>query len=352
MKSLLKSLFPACFLFAMLPAATMASDKTSVFVSIIPQKYFVEQIGGDLVDVEAMVKPGSSPHSYEPTPRQLTSLANAKIYFAIGVPFENGWLGKIASTNPDMTIVHTDDDVKKRRMAAHHHEEAEEHGDDEHHHAATEHHDEHEHDMHDHHAEAEHHEHDTHDGHKHEDDHHSANTSEHHNDEAHEGHDQEGLDPHIWLSPALVKIQAAAILSGLQQADPNNADTYQANFDSFINNINQLDADLKHTFADQNSKKFMVFHPSWGYFADAYGLQQIPVEMEGKEPSPKQLQAIIQEALEEKIKVVFVQPQFSKRSAEVIAKAIGGNVSIADPLAEDWETNLREIGNKFQKAAK
>lgn len=339
MRNFLKSLFPACLLIALLPMATMAADKTSVFVSIIPQKYFVEQIGGDLVDVQAMVKPGSSPHSYEPTPRQLTSLANAKIYFAIGVPFENGWLGKIASTNPDMTIVHTDQNVKKRRMAAHHHDEVEEHGHDEH-------------DMHDHHAEAEHHEHDAHDGHKLEDDAHNANTSEHHNEEEHERHDHEGLDPHIWLSPALVKIQTASILSGLQQADPNNADTYQANFDAFINNINQLDADLKHAFAHKSSMKFMVFHPSWGYFADAYGLQQIPVEMEGKEPSPKQLQAIIREALEEKIKVVFVQPQFSQRSAEVIAKAIGGNVSIADPLAENWEANLREIGNKFQKAAK
>ncbi len=277
----------------------------------MPQKYFVKQIGGDLVDVQVMVQPGSSPHSYEPKPKQLTDLAKAKIYFAIGVPFEDSWLDKISSANPDMMLVHTEQNIKKLHMAAHHHheEEAEEHHGDTHH-----------------------------------------DEDNDHDDDEHDEHDEHGLDPHIWLSPALVKIQASSILTALKQADPDHAAVYEANFDGFVQRIDELDSELKQLFKGQKGLQFMVFHPSWGYFADAYGLTQVPVELEGKEPSPKQLQMLISEAKEDNIKVIFVQPQFSERSAEVIAKAIGGSVSVADPLAENWETNLQEVADKFRAA--
>jgi zinc transport system substrate-binding protein len=94
----------------------------------------------------------------------------------------------------------------------------------------------------------------------------------------------------------------------------------------------------------------MVFHPSWGYFAHAYGLKMVPIEIEGKEPKPAQLRELIEHARENGIKFVFVQPQFSARSAKLIAGEIGGQVVFADPLAEDWADNLRGVARKFETA--
>jgi zinc transport system substrate-binding protein len=282
-----------------------AADKLPVFVSIVPQKHFVQQIGKDLVEVQAMVRPGSSPATYEPKPQQMAALSKAKIYFAIGVPFENAWLGKIAATNPNMRVVHTGHGIEKLAMEAHHHHDDHEKGE--------------------HHGEAEH-------------------------DKDH--HEHAGLDPHIWLSPPLVKIQARTVLTALQEADPAHRSVYQANFQEFTAQIDQLDADLKKTFAGKKGLQFMVFHPAWGYFAHAYGLKQVPIEIEGKDPKPAQLKELIQHARENGIKVIFVQPQFSTQSAEVVAREIGGQVAFADPLAEDWMANLRQVADKFQAALK
>jgi zinc transport system substrate-binding protein len=215
-------------------------------------------------------------------------------------------------------------------MAAHHHhdeEHAEEHHDTDHHEAEHGHEKDghHEEEAHDHHAEAE-------------------------RDEDH--HEHAGLDPHIWLSPPLVKIQARNILAALQEADPAHGSVYEANFKAFTAQIDQLDADLKKTFAGKKGLQFMVFHPAWGYFADTYGLEQVPIEIEGKDPKPAQLRELIEHARGNDIKVVFVQPQFSTKSAELVAREIGGQVAFANPLAEDWMANLGEVADKFESALK
>jgi zinc transport system substrate-binding protein len=317
-------LFLAFFILFALPGNSFSANKLPVFVSIVPQKYFVQQIGKELVDVQVMVLPGASPATYEPKPQQMTDISKTKIYFAIGVPFENAWLGKIAAANPDMHVVHTGHGIQKLPMKAHHHhhhhdDKAEEHHEGEHH-------------------EAEH-------GHK-EDDHHGEAA----HDEDHHGH--AGLDPHIWLSPPLVKIQARNILAALQEADPVHRSVYEANFKAFTAQIDKLDADLKETFAGKKGLQFMVFHPAWGYFAHAYGLKQVPIEIEGKDPKPAQLKELIEHARENGIKVVFVQPQFSTKSAKLVAREIGGQVAFANPLAEDWMANLRQVADKFKAALK
>ena len=124
---------------------------------------------------------------------------------------------------------------------------------------------------------------------------------------------------------------------------------YEANFRAFTAQIDQLDADLKKTFAGKTGVQFMVFHPSWGYFAHAYGLKQVPIEIEGKEPKPAHLKELIQHAREKDIKVIFVQPQFSAKSAKLVAKEINGEVAFVDPLAEDWSANLREVANQLNQ---
>lgn len=299
-----------------LPATASANgstdEKMHIFVSILPQKFFVEQIGKNIVDVQVMVQPGASPHTYEPKPQQMASLSETKIYFSIGLPFERVWLGKIAAANKKMSIVHTDEGIKKIHMMEHyHHDEESEHKEDI---------------GHDKHHENE-----------------SGKTDNSHNGEP---------DPHIWLSPELVIIQAQHILKALKNADPDHASIFDSNYNKFISEVEKLDGELKKIFADKPGVQFMVFHPSWGYFAHTYNLQQLPIEIEGKNPKPSQLQELILRAKKDKISVVFAQPQFSVKSARQIAREINGEVVFADPLAYNWFDNLREVAAKFKSALK
>jgi zinc transport system substrate-binding protein len=149
-----------------------------------------------------------------------------------------------------------------------------------------------------------------------------------------------------------VKIQARHILDALVAIDPVHQSKYESNYASFMREIDELDAELKALFAGRKGEQFMVFHPSWGYFAEAYGLVQVPVEIEGKDPKPAQLQKLIRHARERHIKVVFVQPQFSAKSAELLSGEIGGQIVYTDPLAENWAGNLREVARKFGAAAR
>lgn len=278
----------------LMPANLYAANKIPVFVSILPQKFFVEQIGGDLVDVQVMVQPGSSPHTYEPKPGQMVAISKAQIYFAVGVTFEEIWLKKIASANPGMQIVRTEHGIQKMPMKLHHPHAEKGHEQKEHNHGV--------------------------------------------------------LDPHIWLSPPLVMIQARHILTALQKTDPARRAAYERNYKAFVTMLVDLDGGLRNVFAGKRGLEFMVFHPAWGYFAEAYGLTQVPIEIEGKEPKPSQLKELIEHARRHQIKVLFVQPQFSSRSAEQIAREIGGQVAFVDPLALNWAENLREVAVKFQAA--
>ena len=293
--SILSSLL-SCALSLVVISAAFADDKLPVFVSIAPQKYFVQQIGKQLVDVRVMVQPGADPHSYEPRPRQMVAFSRAKLYFAIGIEFERAKLKKIIATHPQIKVVRTDGGIPKIPMAVTHHKEEELHETDEPAHG--------------------------------------------------------GLDPHIWLSPPLVMVQARTILRALQDIDPTRRSVYEANYNAFISELVKLDTELKHILAGRRGLRFMVFHPSWGYFAHSYGLQQVAIELEGKDPKPAQLKELIQHALANDIKIIFVQPQFSAKSAKLIAKEIGGEVAFVDPLAQNWSENLREVANKFKSALK
>ena len=268
------------------PMPTSTTEKLQLAVSILPQKYFVERIGGEYVSVEVMVEPGASPATYEPKPQQLQVLSKADAYVSIGVPFENAWMNRITAANREMLIVDTTQGIEQMPMAAHIHEEEEE---------------------------------------------------EVHADE------RKNPDPHIWLSPQLVKLQAQTIYRALVQLTPEQADIYQANLESFVADIEALDAELRESLARLEQRKFMVFHPARGYFARDYELEMIPIEVGGTEPSAAELATLIAEAKEEKIKVIFAQPEFSTRDAETIAQEIGGEVLLLDSLAPDWLENMRYV---------
>lgn len=274
----------------------------SAFVSILPQKQMLERVGGNLVKVQVLVQPGQSPHSYEPTPKQMVELARATVYFKVGVAFENVWAKKIQQAHPKLKMVDTRQGIKLRAMtpAAHLHDE------DEHHEKKNEH-------------------------------------------ASHTHHDGE-LDPHIWTTPLLVKQQALNMRNALIQLNPQHKTQFEAGYAAYAAELDQLHQELNNKLSKTKSKRFMVFHPVWGYLADAYGLQELAIEVEGKEPSPKTLALIINKAKAENIQVIFVQPQFSQTAAQQVARSIKGRVVTIDPLAEDVVGNLRQVGATLAQA--
>jgi zinc transport system substrate-binding protein len=269
------------------PAA--AAGPINVYVSILPQKRFVERVGGEHVRVSVMVPPGRSPATYEPTPRQMAGLSDADLYVRIGVAFEEVWMDRLAAANPHMAVIDAREGITLRPV-------------------------------------------DRFDG------------------EDHHAHAGGRKDPHIWTAPPLVARMAATIRDALIEADPAHAADYRANHQAFAADLERLDADIRETLSGLDTRRFMVFHPSWGYFADAYGLTQVPIESEGKEPGPRLLARIIDQARAEDIRVIFVQKQFSRRDAQTVARAMDGRVVAVDPLAEDYLGNMREVAGAFAEA--
>jgi len=293
----------ACLVLLAVPVSPVQAA-VKVFVSIAPQKYFVQRVAGDLAEVSVLIPAGADPHTFEPKPKQMAALAKSAVYFAVGIDVEKAWLKKIAAANPKMRVVQTDDGIAKIPMASGRYEP---HG--------------------------------------------SAAGPGGHEKDGH-AHGAGSLDPHVWLSPELVKIQAGHIFRALVSVDPANRMRYEDGYHRFLGELDALHQEMKTLFAGRGGERFMVFHPSWGYLADAYGLVQVPVEAGGKEPKPAQLLRLVREAREHGIKVIFVQPQFSTKSAELLSREIGGQAVYADPLAENWAENLREVARKFQAAAR
>ena len=268
--------------------------KGQVSVSILPQEYFVKQIAGDAVEVNVMVGKGADPHTYEPKPKQMIALEKSDLYFAIGIEFEDAWLPKFQKSYPNLKIVKTDAGVEKIKFEGHH-----EHAD---------------HDHHDH---------------------------EHHHGE---------FDPHIWLDPVSVKVQAKNIAAALSEKYPENKALFEANLAKFEAKLGELDGFIKSTLANVKNREFIVYHPSWGYFAKRYDLEQIAIEVDGKEPKPAELKELIEEAKEHGVKVIFVAPQFSKKAAQTIAKESGASVVEIDQLPLDWDAELRKTAQIFAKS--
>ena len=267
--------------------------KVNTVVSIAPEATFVNTIGGDNVAVQTMVQPGNSPHTYEPKPSQMRAISDADLYFAIGVEFEKAWLPRFKAQNSKMEIIDVTAGIQKLPMvAAHRHKEGHEH-------------------------------------HKNEDTHHQ---------------EQQHLDPHVWLSPSNLKIIAQNIYRALSAKDPKKSTAYKEGYKKFLAKVEETDKEIKKILNGvQPGTKFMVFHPSWGYFAKEYNLVQIPIEIEGKNPKPKQLAKLIQEAKEQHIQAIFTAPEFSDAIAKAIAQELHIPVIKISPLAPNWSKNLIKL---------
>lgn len=279
-------------LLLLLSSSVVAEERLKVAVSIIPQKNLVERIGGELVDVQLIVQPGQSPATYEPTPRQMADISQADLYYRIGVPFEHVWMERIQSAYPKLPILDARAGIELRAM-----------------------------------------------------------DEEDHHDHGHD-HGEDGLDPHIWLSPPLIKIMAQSLRDRLIELLPKQRDLLVKNHAAFLLSLDSLDSDIRAALAGAKTKKFMVYHPSWGYFADTYGLQQIPIESEGKEPGAKALARLIEEAKENQISAIFVQKQFSQDQAKAVASSVGAKVVAIDPLSTDYPENLRDVAKAMAESSK
>jgi zinc transport system substrate-binding protein len=162
-------------------------------------------------------------------------------------------------------------------------------------------------------------------------------------DHDHGGAAGDGLDSHVWTDPRRCLQMAARIRDLLTELRPEQRDLFAANYGALAESLRTLDAELQAQLSALPSRLFLVFHPAWGYFAERYGLEQVAIEHEGKEPGARALAALIERARAEGVRKVFVQPQFSQRLAETVARAIGGQVIVVDPLAEDCMASLRRI---------
>ena len=225
-----------------------------------------------------MVGNGQSPATYEPTQKQMALLDKSQLYFQIGVPFERLWIDAISELNSDMKIIECCTELNMRQIEVHTH--------------------------------------DTHVG--------NGNAT----------------DPHIWTSPDNAKYIALKIKKALSDSYPIHKKEFETNYFRLVDDLDKLDQDIKSRLAKLNNRYFIVSHPSWGYYAEAYDLIQLPIEVEGKEVRAKSLVKLIEFAKSKNIHRVFVQKQFNKKSAEIVAREIIADVIELDPLAEDYIANL------------
>jgi zinc transport system substrate-binding protein len=265
-----------------------ATDKMIISVTILPQKYFVEKIAGDLVQVHVLVPPGASPELYSLMPSQMKELSRSAAWMRIGkIGFEEGWIDKIRQSTPGLKIFDTS--VHADWIAG-----EEEHGEHVHLH---------------------------------------------------------GIDPHIWSAPDEVRNIVTETYQALSILLPENKEILKRNYESFMQEIDQLDQDLKDQFVQLKNRKFLIFHPALTYFARRYNLEQIALEVDGKEPSPRYMRSLIEKAKSENIRVILIQKEFDAENARQLAKEIGGEVVQIDPLNEQWDKQLREIAKKIIAAS-
>lgn len=259
-----------------------------VMAGIHPIGFLAREIGGADLKLTVLLPPGANPHSYEVRPSQMEEIANTRLFLSAGLPFERAIIGRLPERD-NLTVIEVGEGIARRTI-----------------------------------------EHAAHDA-----------------DDASDGHDHgpESLeeDPHIWFTPANLKTMAEEVRDGLILVDPGNARDYTARHEALAARLDALDARLASILAPFKGRRFYAYHAAFGYLAAAYGLEQVPVETGGKEPSPRRIAALIDQARRDGVRIILVQPQFSTRSAEAIAHAIGGAVAPVDPEGADPLAELERL---------
>lgn len=305
-------------LFLLFISLAFSFAKPLVSVSVPPQKYFVEKIAANTLNINVIIPAGVDEHNFDFKPATMQRLEKSDIYFTIGLEFERVFADKFQSNFANLQVIDTGKDLRNLKTL---HEHSKDDHDEHHNHAGYDDHD--------------------HDEHAHGKDEHHA----HKHSNSHETHSEK--DPHIWLDPILVKIQASTIAKALIAKYPQNKALYEANLAHFQAELDALNAEISALFEKSKNKKFIIYHPSLAYFAARYHLVQIPVEIEGKEPKTKDLQRLVSVAKKENIKTIFVQKGFSQNAAKSLAKELKASVVELNHLSDDYSKNLLEIAKKI-----
>ena len=263
----------------------------SIFVSIGAHLDFCREIGAGRVAVKLALPPGKNPATYAPAPQLIQALSRSRLYFKVGLPFETALLAKVKALPRSPEIIDAQKGIVLQPMQS----DFPRHGGP---------------------------------------------------------HRHTGLDPHTWLDPERAKIIARHMRDGLRGIDPTHGEDYNRRYEALAADLDALDAELAKLLAPARGQSFLVFHPSWSYLAERYGLHQIPIEEEGKEPGPRRLVRLIEEARRRGVTSILVQRQFSARTAEAVAREIGAQVIPADPLAPDYFENLRAVAREIAAAAR
>ncbi|WP_320129957.1 metal ABC transporter solute-binding protein, Zn/Mn family [uncultured Sphaerochaeta sp.] len=298
MKQKIRIVLAMSFFLAVLPGlfangtkeVASVSEKPMIAVSILPQKYFVDRIAGSLVDVVVLVGEGQDPHSYEPTPLQMTQLAKASCWILSKTDFELSLQPKIASLYPKLDMIDGTEGVNLRYL-------------------------------------------------------------EHHVEESGEDVPQgTEIDRHTWLGLQGSLVLAGHIKDSLVALLPQDKALLEKNYEELVSDIQTTFTELKASLAPLKGRTVFVYHPAFGYLLDDLGMIQEAVETGGKEPTAKALGQLIAQAKADKAAVIFVQAQFPVNAAETVAKAVGAKVVSLDPLAENWLDNIHLIGNSLLTA--
>lgn len=289
-KALFMSLI-ICSLFVLIPFSALGdtgSPGLKLVVSVAPQEYLLNKLKSPQSTVTVVIRPGQNPTTWDPSPRQMHEIVNADIMFPIGVPFERIWLPRLRQHAPNLVIADTLAGIKRI---------------------------------------------------KHED--HGADTHAYpHGD----------IDPHIWLDPLRCIRMAENMAKALQKTDPAQHRYYAMRLEHVRSELQQLHREIGDILKPLQQRTFMVFHPSWGYFAARYNLHQIALEKDGKEPSGTYLAHLIEQAQHKHIKVIFVQQQFSTKAARAIADQTGARIVTLDPLAPNLSESLRHTAQALSRS--
>ena len=292
MKNNIKNTFTLYTAILIAIAITSCSDKkntpTSISVSVLPQKYLVEQLMGNDVPVNVLIPKGSSPATYSPSPVQVKNLSQSKIYLRIGhIGFEQAWMGRISEINPELIILDTSIGISLIRGEDHVH-----------------------------------------------------------GDHVHEG----GVDPHIWTSPKAMLTVLKNTQEALINHFPKSKEQILKRGLVLEKKMIQLDDEFEMKCNSFAKKSFYIFHPAYTYLARDYGLEQISIERKGKEPSAQWLKKLIDYGREQDIKAIFIQEEFDKRNADVIADELDIPAIQVNPLSADWEKEMRNTLSKLENA--
>ncbi|MEX0322390.1 MAG: metal ABC transporter substrate-binding protein [Puniceicoccaceae bacterium] len=295
------------FISLLFAATLLHAEPLKVGVSVLPLESVVKEIGGERVEVMSLQREGDSCSVFEPRPSVISWLAGAEVFFRVGAGYETSILHKVENRFDRLTVHDLRDVVSVLPLEEH-----------------------------------DHHHHDHAHAHDHGEDCESCGSVH--------GDGDEETDPHLWLDPLRLADAADLIAGKLAEALPESAEVFRDRAQSLRRRAEVLHHKLEQQLHPFHGRAFYVYHPSLNYFAQRYDLEQVAISAPSHSPTVRELHGVISRAREEGVRVIFVQPQESRRHAEIVAQAVGASVVEIDPMDPDWEQCIGRIGEELAKA--